>query len=53
MGNPEATRIVKGDAVVSLIDTILRVRFAVTICLDPSGEKTDNVNYESMIYGRN
>ncbi|MGO9737061.1 MAG: DUF2491 family protein [Desulfomonilaceae bacterium] len=29
------------------------VRFVVTIYLDPLGEKTENVNYESMLYGRN
>jgi hypothetical protein len=51
--NPEATRIVESDGAGAQIDRIPPVRFVETLYLDPFGEKTETLNYESMLYGRN
>ncbi|MCX5874216.1 MAG: DUF2491 family protein [Deltaproteobacteria bacterium] len=51
--NPEATRIVESDGAGTQIDRIPPVRFVETLYIDPFGEKTETLNYESMLYGRN
>jgi hypothetical protein len=50
--NPEATRIVESNTDGATIDRIPPVRFVETIYLDPFGEKTETVTYETMLYGR-
>ncbi|MGC8602488.1 MAG: DUF2491 family protein [Desulfomonilaceae bacterium] len=50
--NTEAVRIVQQDESGSQIDRIPPVPFVETIYLDPYGEKTETVTYDTMLYGR-
>lgn len=50
--NPDAVRVLEPDASGAQLDKIPPEKFIEKIYLDPYGEKTETITYETMLYGR-